>query len=309
MSRDDRVFRWICRRAIASGSTTFRTTYAEAAAGADYEVPILNCRENRLQARSQRVSTVYRALCSLEAAGLVRFHGHKTKAGKWRCLQVSLLEAAYEPEPAFGHSTRAPSRRPGHRISFCRRSGTSPTEGKPKATANGVSWSARAREPSCEASPDLGTAEEATKRPGSLAHAMLDALEAVARSSKRSSAWPHERWDLSQTEVVALVEHFEEEFGFDAKFSFERHGPQLIRTLTRFDRFSWADPELSGPHAGYAAAWKLIRRWGRLYRAGNRRVAHVASLPYFLPRLEEASKRLRHRARRIEREESRETPR
>ena len=78
------------RRAIAEGSTRFNCTYAEAAAGAGYDVPRLNCRANRKEARHQRVSTVYRALSSLAGAGLVRFRGVKREDGRWRCLSVIL---------------------------------------------------------------------------------------------------------------------------------------------------------------------------------------------------------------------------
>ena len=86
LARDDRVFRWVVRRVIVEGSLRFRTTYAEAAAGAGYPVPRLTCRANRREARQLRVSTVYRALCSLQAAGLVRFRGLKRANGQWRCL-------------------------------------------------------------------------------------------------------------------------------------------------------------------------------------------------------------------------------
>ena len=131
LARDDRVYRWICRRAIGEGSLRFHTTYAEAAAGAGYSVPRLNCRKNRRRARSQRVSTVYRALCSLQSAGLVRFHGVKRSNGQWRCLSVGLTPAGYGLAGAYGRSRRGPKRGPGGRISFSGQSGTSP----PVATA------------------------------------------------------------------------------------------------------------------------------------------------------------------------------
>jgi hypothetical protein len=115
LARDDRVYRWICRRAIAEGGFTFNTTYAEAAAGAGYEVPRLNTRANRRQARHLRVSTVYRALSSLAAAHLITFEGKKRENGQWRCLTITLLPAGRGAPPA-GRSRRAPKRRP---FDFC----------------------------------------------------------------------------------------------------------------------------------------------------------------------------------------------
>ncbi len=109
LARDDRVYRWIVRRAIAAGSRRFNTTYAEAAAGAGYEVPRLNCRANRRQARAQRVSTVYRALRSLQAAGIVRFHGVRRENGQWRCLSVGLTPAGFGPLAPFGRSAPRPA--------------------------------------------------------------------------------------------------------------------------------------------------------------------------------------------------------
>lgn len=280
LARDDRVYRWVVRRAIAEGTLRFNTTYAEAAAGAGYPVPRLNCRVNRREARHLRVSTVYRALRSLELAGLVRFHGVKRK-GKWRCLSVGLTPAGYGRPPA-GRSRRRPTRDAHGRISFLRRNGTSPSVATAKRRPESVSVRARARE-----GPTTGDEEEVS----AFLAAALSPLQPDDRPSG-PSAWPHERFDVSDTAAVELVELFEDAFGLPARFSYERHGPQLRRILERFDRCAVAVPGMRRGE-GLRRLADRVRRWGQLYRAGNRNVAHVQSLPYFLPWLDQESKRLR----------------
>jgi hypothetical protein len=281
LARDDRVYRWICRRAIAEGSLRFNTTYAEAASGAGYPVPRLNCRANRREAREHRVSTVYRALCSLQGAGLVRFHGVKRTNGQWRCLSVGLTPAGYGQARAFGRSRRGPRRRPGHRISFSHRSGTSPPVATAKNGPRVVSVGAHAR---------AGPETAARGKGGAFLAAVLAPVEAQRDPSYRRP-WPNERFDLLDTEAVELVELFEDAFGLPARFSYERHGPILRRILERFDRYS--GPAGAGRRAGFKHAAALIKRQGALFRAGNVNVRHIKSLPYFLPRFDQDSKRRR----------------
>lgn len=303
LARDDRVYRWIVRRAIAEGSLRFRTTYAECAAGAGYEVPRLNCRPNRKRARQLRVSTVYRALSSLEAAGLVRFHGEKREDGRWRCLSVGLTPAAYGPCPPFGRSRRRPERCPGRRIRFSRRNGTSPPV---ETSKNGSEVRGRTRARARE--PDEGAPREA----GSFLAAALAARQPEQSTDPRRP-WPLERFDLSDPRAVLLVELFESEFGRPAQFSYRRHGPVLTRILDRIDRFTAAAPhgwdearDRYRPGVGFEEAASLVRRWGRLSRVGrpDGRPAAVNSLAYFLPKLDQLSKRRRREWKQTHREES-----
>jgi hypothetical protein len=295
LSRDDVVYRWICRRAIAEGSLRFNTTYAEAAAGAGYPVPRLNCRPNRRRARQQRVSTVYRALCSLQAAGLVRFHGVKRANGQWRCLSVGLTPAAFGPRPPFGRSRRAPTRGPDRRIRFSRRSGTSPEVAIAKNRSRVVDIRAHAREgPRTAARESQG---DDPPSPGGFLAAALAPTEAPSDPSA-PRPWPNELWDLREQEAVELVELFEAAFGIPAQFSYEKRGPWLRRILDRFDRYGdrtgyTADGRRWRHGAGFRAAAELILQRGALYRTGNRRLAKVRSLAYFLPLLDQQSKKER----------------
>lgn len=282
----------MCRRAIAEGTLRFNTTYAEAAAGAGYAVPRLTSRANRRQAREQRVSTVYRALCSLKAAGVLRFHGVKRENGQWRCLSVGLTPAGYGPLAPFGRSRRGPKRCPGGRISFSRRNGTSPTVETSKELPESVDVRVCARE---------GPGEAGEGSESSFLAAALAPLEADPGPSG-PQPWPNEQFDVGHFEAVTLVEAFEEAFGIPARFSFARHGPQLRRILDRFDRFSGSAGDRSGftadgrrfKHgAGFRAAAELIHRRGAMYRTGNRASQKVRSLAYFLPLLDQKSKQVR----------------
>jgi hypothetical protein len=293
LARDDRVYRWIVRRVIAEGSLRFRCTYAEAAAGAGYAVPRLNCRANRKEARQLRVSTVYRALCSLRSAGLLRFGGLKRENGQWRCLSIALSPAAYGPYAPFGRSRRRPTRCPGPRISFLRRNGTSPPVAKAKNRHSERGRTrARAREPD----------EEATRSESAFHRAAFAAVQPEAEAPG-PRPWPHEVFDLRVDErVVRLCELFEAEFGIPARFVYAKHAEPLTRILDRFDRFTgegddrwgWlADGRRRRPGAGLRHAEQLVRRWGRLARLGNQRAAKVRSLAYFLPKLDQESKKRR----------------
>jgi hypothetical protein len=299
LARDDNVYRWICRRAIAEGSLRFNTTYAEAAAGAGYAVPRLNCRPNRRRARQQRVSTVYRALCSLQAAGLVRFHGVKRANGQWRCLRVGLTPAALGADAPFGRSRRAPTRGPDRRIRFSRRSGTSPEVAIAKNRSRAVDVRAHAREgPRTAARESQG--DDPPSPGGFLAAALVPTETPSDPSAPRP--WPNELWDLREQEAVELVELFEAAFGIPAQFSYEKRGPWLRRILDRFDRYAEQPGDRTGytadgrrwrHGAGFRAAAELIRQRGALYRTGNRRLQKVRSLAYFLPLLDQISKKER----------------
>ena len=246
-------------------------------------MPRLNCRDNRRRARQQRVSTVYRALSSLEAAGLVRFRGVKRENGQWRCLSIGLTPAGYGAAGAFGRSRRGPVRCPGNRISFSGRSGTSPPVATAKNRSESVGVRAHAREGPPEGAGGGGGAF--------LAVALAAAKPETAAPGRRP--WPNERFDLLDAEVVDLVELFEQEFGWlDARFSYQKHGPILRRILDRFDRY--ADPvDGFGTRVGYRRAAKLFRQRGALYRTGNRKLAKVKSMAYFLPILDQQSKKAR----------------
>lgn len=295
LARDDRVFRWVVRRAIAEGSLRFRTTYAEAAAGAGYAVPRLNCRANCREARQLRVSTVYRALSSLQAAGLVRFHGVKREDGRWRCLSVGLTPAAIGPHAPFGRSRRRPTRCPGGRISFLRRSGTSPSVATAKDRPKGVGPSAHARK---------GPPEAVTEGGGAFLAAAASPLERQP-GPREPRPFPHEHFDLRVDErIVLLVELFEAEFGIPARWSYrdKRRQEQLVRALDRFDRFTgphgdrwgWsADGRRRRPGAGLRHAEAVIRRWGHNRRLGNRGAGKVRSFAYFVPKLVQESKKRR----------------
>jgi hypothetical protein len=271
LARDDRVYRWAVRRAKKEGGCFFRTTYAEAARGAGYDVPRLTGRANCKRAREQRVSTIYRALRSLELAGLLRFQGVKRENGQWRCLSVSLTDAAFGPCPPCGRSPRRPRRGPGGRISFSGKSGTSPSVPPSAVTADKrVPVRARGREGSAVPTQARRTRGDPERR------------EAPGAS------WPLERFDVAHESAVVLCEEFEAAFGRPANFSFRRHGERLARILARFDRFSG----LCGKDgAGLEEARAIVRAVGEESRCRTRGVeAGIASLAYFLPILDEASK-------------------
>ena len=297
LARDDRVYRWIVRRAIAEGSIRFNCTYAEAAAGAGYDVPRLNCRANRREARERRVSTVYRALQSLAGAGLVRFRGVKRENGQWRCLSVILTPAAYGAHAPFGRSRRGPHRRPGYRVSFSRRNGTSPTVAIAKNAPESEDVRGRAREGPKEAGEEEGSAFLRAL----LAPSMPDPDEVEAWP------WDHGYFTVRHERLAYLRDSFIRHFGLPARFSFRRHGPALERALERLDRaegdhFGYlADGRRRRPGAGLRAALQLIRREARRERLGpNAKRPKIRTLAYFIPKLDQMSKQARRRARAAE---------
>lgn len=269
LARDDGVYRWLVRRCMCEGSFRIRTTYAEAARGSGYDVPHLGPRAGRRRARQQRVSTIYRALCSLRAAGLIEFEGVKRKNGQWRCLGIRLLPAGVGRPPA-GESCRRPRRnRATGRVSFSRRSGTSPAVVPGQTTSETSCGLTRAR---ARAPGAAGSESERARKVIS---------EALANPGDR-----YERWRDADPELVELCELFEQAFGRPAKFSFRRHGSVLRRVLARIDRY-WHG---GTPGAGVEEARILVQsvaedlRW----RLGSESTPH--SLAYFLPILDEISK-------------------
>lgn len=298
LARDDRVYRWICRRAIAEGGFTFNTTYAEAAAGSGYEVPRLNTRANRREARHMRVSTVYRALSSLAAAHLITFEGKKRPNGQWRCLTITLLPAGRGAPPA-GRSRRRPTRRPGGRVLFSRQSGTSPAVVLPNQLLS-KRQPARGR----ARGPDLLGGRDGPGRAADLAEQTIagklsrETIRALIRASieqaggaRSYTPWPNERFDLDHQELVEVAEAFEATFGRPARFSFERndrHGAELARIMRRIDRYSGAGWKRG---AGVAVLCSFFR--GVAEQKPYNPFPDVQSLAYFLPIFDEISKEIR----------------
>jgi hypothetical protein len=306
LARDDRVYRWICRRIQREGCFAFKTTYAEAASGAGYEVPRLNCRENRRQARHMRVSTVYRALSSLAAAGLIRFRGVKRANGQWRCLRIELLPAGRGTPPA-GRSRRGATRRPGGKISLSRRSGTSPAVpglcpgNNPPA---GAFARARERDGPDKARRDRSAIRQIIRRELSEAG---DALEADLVRDHRGKPAEERRFErrygrhlATAHEAVELCDAFEAAFGRDSHFSLRKaeHAGRLQRILARFDRYTGVAGRrqlADRAGVGLAEARRFVEAVGREARAGVGWAAKIDSLAYFLPVLDELSKgRRRH---------------
>lgn len=268
LARDDRVFRWIIRRATREGDH-FRTTYAEAAKGAGYEVGHLTCRAARRQAKQRRVSTIRRALESLQAAGLIDFRGVKKENGQWRCLEVRVRDAA-RGTPPCGRSRRSPRRRPGCRVSFSSQNGYSPAVEPPVLEAKKrVPARAHARAGTKPGKP------QARRTRGS------------TRYEPRGDDWPLDGFELRHQEAVELCDAFEAAFGRPARFSFARHREQLERILARFDRFTGF---AGGGGAGLEEATAIIRAVGEEARWNVKAAAKINSLAYFLPILDEASK-------------------
>ena len=268
LARDDRVYRAICRWAIKEGSLRFNCTHAQLAKSAGYAVPPLTSRAARKEARRRRQSTIFRALSSLERAGLLRFHPTKQGNGKTRCLSVGFTPAGYGSAAPFGRSQRRPTRRPGSRISFSFRSGS---PAKLVNTKNGQKARACPREPKHEASS------------GPVLPAELAGLQ--TERPPPALTWSTDRFD---PELVQLVELYEEEFEKAARFSYRRHGPFLRRVLDRFDRFA-------GPGEGMRLAELEIVRWGRFYRGSNVKARKVKSLAYLTYKLDRRSKKARRK--------------
>lgn len=267
LARDDRVYRWVVRRCITEGGMHFRTTYAEAARGAGYNVPRLKGRAARREARHRRVSTIYRALNSLRAAGLVEFQGVKRRNGQWRCLEVRLLPAGRRGwHPPAGESQRRPRRcRLTRRILFSRGSGTSPAVvPRTNSPSNRVGLArARARAPG-------GGSEGARAGPA---------------PATRTNEDRYAPWRETDAELVELCELFERCYGRSARFSFRRHGPILGRALARIDRY-WRG---GTPGAGVDEARALIEASAAFDMAVNS-PSNPQSLAYFVPIIDEISK-------------------
>jgi hypothetical protein len=87
LERDWRFYAWAVRRAQDEGPT-FRTTHAQLAAS-DGGNP-------ERTANGGDHSTWMRAARSNEALGLLELGGIKTRAGRWKCLQLTLLPTAGE---------------------------------------------------------------------------------------------------------------------------------------------------------------------------------------------------------------------
>lgn len=285
LARDDRVYRWVCRRAAAAGSTTFNTTYAEAAAGSGYDVPRLNCRENRRQARHMRVSTVYRALSSLAGAGVLRFQGKKQPNGQWRCLTITLLPAGMGTPPV-GRSRRRPRRRPCGRVSFSGQSGTSPAVAPSGANRSTALACARAR----ERPPDGEARRSRSTIRSEIAWSLAGDDPSLADAEADRRYTRHAR-GVGGFEAVELCETFEDAFGKPSKFAFDRHLPRLERILARLDRYTGGRRGYEDAQGhGLQEARMIVREAGREARAGVGWAAKIDSLAYFLPLLDEISK-------------------
>lgn len=267
LARDDRVYRWIIRRAEREGDH-FRTTYAEAAKGAGYDVEALTCRAARKRAKQRRVSTIRRALESLHEAGLIDFRGVVKENGQWRCLEVRLREEG-RGTPPCGRSRRGARRRPGGRVSFSSQSGYSPAVEPSVLTAE-------------RRVPARAHAQEGRNR-----QQQARRTRVTNRCEPRGDDWPLEPFEVSHQELVELCDVFEASFGRPARFSFARHGAVLSRILARFDRFTGFGWQ-SGVGRREAAA--IIAAVGEDARWNVKGAAKIGSLAYFLPILDEASK-------------------
>lgn len=281
LARDDRVYRWVIRRVAREGST-FRTTYAEAARGAGYDVAPLKTRAARRRAKERRVSTIRRALGSLQEAGLLEFRGCLKENGQWRCLEIRLDPSARGRAP-HGRSGRRPQRRPGHRVSFLSQSGYSPAElPAGDKTQKRVPSRARARE-------------------GSNAPAKARRTRGSPRSQRRTlrlgEDWPLDSFELRDQALVELCDVFEASFGRPAHFSFRQHGERLRRVLARFDRFTGragASERSDGrPGPGLREAKTLVQELAREAKAGVPSAKRINSLAWFVPVLDQASKERR----------------
>jgi hypothetical protein len=271
LARDDRVYRWIIRRAEREGDW-FRTTYAEAAKGAGYDVDPLTCRAARKRAKQRRVSTIRRALASLQAAGVIDFRGVLKTNGQWRCLEIRIREGGRGTAPC-GRSRRSPRRRPGCRVSFspqfAQKSGYSPAVEPSVLTAE-----KRVPSPACA-------------RGGPNRQQQAPRTRVTNRSELRGDDWPLSAFELRQQQLVELCDVFEASFARPARFSFTGNGERLSRILARFDRFSGRGWQ-SG--AGRREAAAIIAAVGEDARWNVKAAEKIGSLAYFLPILDEASK-------------------
>ena len=314
LERDDRVFRWIIRRAEREGDC-FRTTYAEAALGSGYDVDRLVDRAARKAAKRRRVSTIRRALESLAGAALIEYSGVQKENGQWRCLEVRVRRYA-RGTPPCGRSTRvrrrssvpdarrahhrgqAPTRARTsvHRIFFSGQSGYSPAVGPAdQTTTKRGPMRARAWAPDRDGAPG---AHPAPRIRGSRWRKSVE---------RRGDDWPIELFERRHQELVELCDLFEAAFERPARFSFRRHGEQLTRILARFDRFAGLGE--NSPGTGFREAARIIEADGEEARGHSRglvvsgfdnrrgrpRYSEIATLAYFIPVLDEMSKdRRRH---------------
>jgi len=320
LERDDRVFRWIVRRAEREGDC-FRTTYAEAAKGAGYDVDPLVDRAARKAAKRRRVSTIRRAFDSLAGAALIEVSGIQKENGQWRCLEIRVRRYA-RGTPPCGVSQRVrrvstarrvapagtrrsmPNARPArargqvpsraresvHRIFFSGRSGYSPAVGPTDQTATQRGPTrARARAPVRERAPG---ARSASRIRGSNLRRLLE---------RRGDDWPVELFELRHPQLVELVDAFEAAFDRPARFSFEDYAEKTDRSLRRFDRFAGRGALNEGTGVREITrviealgAEQLGSRDGRIANPNGTRT-EIVSLAYFVPILDEMSKdRRRH---------------
>ena len=97
----DRAYRWCVRKVFGEGDRTFRTSITQAAAGMGYRVS--GDREDDERRCGQ---SVRRCLNDLQEAGLLQWGGVKRPDGRWRCIEIRMLDANRSTSP----KAPAPSR-------------------------------------------------------------------------------------------------------------------------------------------------------------------------------------------------------
>jgi hypothetical protein len=83
----DRAYRWCVRKVFGERSSTFRTSITQAAAGMGYRVS-----GDRDDDESRCGQSVRRCLKDLEEAGLIQWSGVKRPDGRWRCIEICMLD-------------------------------------------------------------------------------------------------------------------------------------------------------------------------------------------------------------------------
>ena len=287
LERDDRAYRWIVRKSKVEGRT-FRSTYAQAAAGMGYETT-----GDRKEDLNRFGNNVYRALNSLEDAGLISWRGVKRANGQWWCIEITVLDnprlrtiiMAKNPPGGRRRGHNVPARRPltaaarrrpwraassAARIFFRSFEMSYPLRGvHSRSGSELLGGGSRSRDPGMELSPSSKT--DARQRPG----------EQPAGEAAVESAISAER--------AALLARFEAHFG-EPRFSHRRWGERLDRALARLDRY--ADFGAGRDGAGLEIALELVDGIARWRRGAPR----PASLAYFIPLLEEISKDWRRKS-------------